>query len=200
MASEETAPPEETLDPEDWASMRALGHRMVDDMIDYMQTVRKRPAWQHAPDQVKAHFRQPLPLEPQPPAEIYQEFLENVLPYPVGNIHPRFWGWVFGTGTPLGALAEFLAAAMNTNAGDLDHHSASHVEQQVIDWCKQMLGFPVAARPWPVTPGPALRYARPVSRLRRSRWCSMLQRKSIAPSRKHWNCWAWAAQPCTGCR
>jgi len=138
-------PPEETLDPEDWGPIRALGHRMLDDMLNYMKTVRERPAWQHAPDQVKAHFNGPLPLDPQPPEEIYEEFLENVLPYPVGNIHPRFWGWVFGTGTVLGALAELLAASMNTNSGDLDHHSAIHVEKQVIDWSKEMLGFPTSA-------------------------------------------------------
>jgi glutamate/tyrosine decarboxylase-like PLP-dependent enzyme len=138
-------PPEETLDPEDWEPIRALGHRMLDDMLDYMKTVRERPAWQHAPDQVKAHFNRPLPLDPQPPEEIYEEFLENVLPYPIGNIHPRFWGWVFGTGTVLGALAELLAASMNTNSGDLDHHSAIHVEKQVIDWFKEMLGFPTSA-------------------------------------------------------
>jgi aromatic-L-amino-acid decarboxylase len=138
-------PLEETLDPEDWESMRALGHRMLDDMLDYLKTVRERPVWQHAPEQVKAHFNRPLPLDPQQPEEVYEEFLEYVLPYPVGNIHPRFWGWVFGTGTVLGTLAELLAAAMNTNAGDFDHHSANHVEKQVIDWCKEMLGFPAAA-------------------------------------------------------
>jgi glutamate/tyrosine decarboxylase-like PLP-dependent enzyme len=136
---------EQTLDPEDWESMRALGHRMLDDMLDYMRTVRERPAWQHAPDRVKAHFNKPVPLDPQPPEEIYEEFLEYVLPYPIGNIHPRFWGWVFGTGTVLGALAELLAASMNTNSGDLDDHSGIHVEQQVISWFKDMLGFPASA-------------------------------------------------------
>jgi glutamate/tyrosine decarboxylase-like PLP-dependent enzyme len=76
---------------------------------------------------------------------VYQEFVENILPYPVGNIHPRFWGWVFGTGTISGAFAELLAAAMNTNSGDFDNHSAIHVETQVLNWCKEALGFPAAA-------------------------------------------------------
>ena len=145
MTQEKAMPREETLDPEDWESMRALGHRMLDDMLNYTKTVRERPVWQHAPDRVKAHFNRPLPLDAQPLEEIYEEFLENVLPYPVGNIHPRFWGWVFGTGTVLGAFAELLAASMNTNSGDLDHHSAIHVEKQVIDWFKEMLGFPTSA-------------------------------------------------------
>ena len=35
---------EENLDPEDWEATRALGHRMLDDMMDYMKTVADRPA------------------------------------------------------------------------------------------------------------------------------------------------------------
>jgi aromatic-L-amino-acid decarboxylase len=136
---------EETLDPENWESMRALGHRMLDDMLDYTETLRERPVWQNAPEAARAHFASPLPIEPQSPEEVYEEFREFVLPYPIGNIHPRFWGWVIGTGTFHGALAEFLAAAMNTNTGGLDNHIANHVEKQVIDWLKEMLEFPASA-------------------------------------------------------
>ncbi len=28
---------EETLDPKDWEDMTALGHRMLDDMMDYLK-------------------------------------------------------------------------------------------------------------------------------------------------------------------
>ncbi len=136
---------EETLDPEDWDSMRMLGHRMVDDMVDYIKMVRERPVWQHAAEDVKSHFCQPLPQDPQAPEEIYAEFCNFVLPYPVGNIHPRFWGWVFGTGTVFGAFAELLAASMNTNTGGIDYHSANYVEKQVIEWFKEILGFPDSA-------------------------------------------------------
>ncbi len=33
----------ETLDPDNWDAMRALAHRMVDDAITYLETVRERP-------------------------------------------------------------------------------------------------------------------------------------------------------------
>jgi aromatic-L-amino-acid decarboxylase len=145
MAQAEVTPSGETLDPEDWESARALGHLMLDDMLDYMKAVRERPVWHHIPAEVKAHFNGPLPLDPKLPEDVYDEFLENVLPYPVGNIHPRFWGWVFGTGTVLGALAEMLAASMNTNTGGIDYHSANYVERQVLDWFKEILGFPATA-------------------------------------------------------
>jgi aromatic-L-amino-acid decarboxylase len=142
---EEKGESEETLDPDDWESMRKLGHKMIDDMLDYLETVRERPVWQHVPDQVKAHFNSPVPQQPQPPEEIYEEFVEKVLPYPMGNIHPRFWGWILGTGTVMGAFAELLAASMNTNTGGGDNHIANHVEKQVIDWIKEMLRYPKSA-------------------------------------------------------
>lgn len=136
--------PEETLDPQDWEAMRALGYRMVNDMLDYLENVRERPVWQPIPQEVKQHFKRPLPEEPQPAEAVYQEFLENVLPHPMGNIHPRFWGWVMGNGTVLGMLAEMLAAGMNPNLGG-GNQVAVQVEAQVIEWCRQMLGFPAGA-------------------------------------------------------
>jgi glutamate/tyrosine decarboxylase-like PLP-dependent enzyme len=135
---------EETLDPQDWDALRTLGHRMVDDMLNYLQLVRDRPAWQPMPDRAKDQLKQPLPIEPQGPEEAYRDFVNNVLPYPLGNIHPRFWGWVIGTGTPFGALAEMLAATMNPNLGGGDH-AANDVERQVLEWCKAMLGYPLDA-------------------------------------------------------
>lgn len=45
MNTEDEVRIEETLDPQDWSEVRALGHRMLDDMIDYLKSVRKRPVW-----------------------------------------------------------------------------------------------------------------------------------------------------------
>lgn len=141
MTTEDVLKVEESLDPEDWQSVRALGHRMVDDMMTYLETVRERPVWQPIPHEVKARLRKPLPLEPRDPEQVYQEFLESVLPHPMGNIHPRFWAWACGTGTPLDMLAEMLAAGMNSNTAG-GEHIANYIEAQVLDWCKEMLGYP----------------------------------------------------------
>lgn len=135
---------EETLDPDDWEALRALGHQMVDDMLDYLRTVRERPVWQPIPQDVKDHLKQPAPLHAEGAESVYKEFREYVLPHPMGNIHPRFWGWVIGTGTLTGALSEMLAATMNPNVGGADQ-GAVYVEQQVLDWCKEMLGYPQQA-------------------------------------------------------
>jgi glutamate/tyrosine decarboxylase-like PLP-dependent enzyme len=142
--SSESVSKEESLDPEDWQLMRVLGQRMVDDMLTYLETVRHRHVWQPIPGEVKEYFNQPLPMESQGPGQTYQDFLKYVLPHPMGNIHPRFWGWVIGTGTPLGMLADMLAAGMNPNVGGADH-VANYVESQVLAWCKEMLAYPAEA-------------------------------------------------------
>jgi aromatic-L-amino-acid decarboxylase len=87
---------EETLDPTDWESTRALGHRILDDALDYVQALRGRPVWQHAPPDVKAHFEGPPVVDPKPSAAVYQEYVDYILPHQLGNNHPRFWGWVGG--------------------------------------------------------------------------------------------------------
>jgi len=134
----------ETLDPTDWAAMRALGHRMVDDAITYLETVRERPVWQPVPAGVAARFKAPAPNEPAGAEAAYRDFQEQVLPYPMGTIHPRFWAWYMGNGTALGALADFLASVMNSNLGG-GNHVANLVEEQVVNWMKAMIGFPPEA-------------------------------------------------------
>jgi len=145
MNNQTTPPKEESLDPNDWTMLRALGHRMVDDTLDYLQHLRDQPVWQHAPPEVKAHFQGPPPAEPQSPARVYEEYLRFVRPFQMGNCHPRFWGWVAGTGTVLGAFAEMLASATDAVSGSFSYHSNNYVELQVIDWCKALLGYPATA-------------------------------------------------------
>lgn len=134
----------ESLDPEDWQRMRALAHRMVDDALTYLQTVAQRPVWQPVPPAVQTQLQGKLPHEPSAPEKVYDEFVENILPYPLGNIHPRFWAWYMGNGTVFGALADLLAATMNPNHGG-GQHAANLVELQVVGWMKEITGFPDTA-------------------------------------------------------
>ncbi|WP_425350384.1 pyridoxal phosphate-dependent decarboxylase family protein [Mesorhizobium temperatum] len=135
---------EETLDPVDWAEVQALSHRIVDDAVDYLRDVRERPVWQDMPEEVKTFFAAPLPRSPQPLAQVYGEVARNVMAYPMGNIHPRFWSWYMGSSNFTGALGDFLAAVQGSNLGG-GNHAAALMDSQVVDWCKQMMGFPQSA-------------------------------------------------------
>lgn len=134
----------ETLDPKDWSQMRELAHSMVDDAFSWLESIERRPVWHPMPEHVVRHFDSPAPHEPSEPGEVYDDFRKNILPYPMGNPHPRFWAWYMGNGTIMGALAEFLAAMMNPNLGGANH-VANYVEAQVVHWLRDMVGFPEGA-------------------------------------------------------
>ena len=133
-----------TLDPQDWDEVRALGHRMLDDMIDYTANIRDRPVWRPIPDDVRMRFRAELPRQASDLGEVYREFSDFIAPYATGNVHPGFMGWVHGGGSAVGMLAEMLAAGLNANLGGRDHIPVE-VERQIVEWTRQMFGFPSEA-------------------------------------------------------
>ena len=129
------------LDPKDWEEFRRLAHQTTDQLVDYMASVRKRPVWKKVPDDVMEAFKQPLPgkgLGAEGAAKICQEML---LPYTVGNAHPKFMGWVHGGGTAGGLIEAMYEAVINANVGGRDH-GAIYIEKQVIAWAIEMFGFP----------------------------------------------------------
>jgi aromatic-L-amino-acid decarboxylase len=133
-----------TLDPDDWNPLRKQGHRMLDDMFDYLAHIRSRPVWQPIPQNIRDHFQQDLPQAPQELESVYNEFTQFILPYSSGNVHPGFMGWVQGGGTGVGMLAEMLAAGLNANLGGRDHAPIA-VEQQITRWMRQLFSFPEEA-------------------------------------------------------
>jgi aromatic-L-amino-acid/L-tryptophan decarboxylase len=133
-----------TLDPEDWQGFRSQAHKMLDDIINYLEHIRERPVWQPIPRDVRDRFRQPVPMAPTDLAAVHDDFMQHILPYAVGNAHPGFMGWVHGGGNPAGMLAEMLAAGLNANLGGRDHVPIE-VERQIVEWVRQLLGFPESA-------------------------------------------------------
>ena len=131
------------LDPEDWEAFRAEAHAMLDAAIEQMQHGGEGRVWTPLPDEGKAALRAPLPRSGAGLVAVRQG-CEALLPYGVGNTHPRFFGWVHGSGTPGNLIAEIAAAAMNANLGGRDH-GAIYVERQVLEWCREMMGFPEGA-------------------------------------------------------
>jgi len=136
--------PGATLDPSNWPAFRTQAHRMLDDILDYVENIRERPVWQPIPDEVRSRFRGDLPQAPSDLAAVHREFMHDILPYTTGNVHPGFMGWVHGGGTPVGMLAEMLAAGLNANLGGRDHVPIE-VERQIVLWMRRIFGFPEGA-------------------------------------------------------
>lgn len=136
---------EETLDPENWATMRALGYKMLDDVLDSLENIRSSPVWEPMAEDVFRKICEPLPREPQGPEKVYKDFCElREMNRGTGSIHPRFWGWVMGTGNVMSGYADMLASGLNAISGS-SLSGYYFVEAQVIEWFKEMLGYPKEA-------------------------------------------------------
>lgn len=137
----------DSLDPADplaWQEFRSQAHRMLDDILGYAEHIRDRPVWQPIPAKTREQFRQNLPVHGSELTDVHQTFMQNVLPYAVGNTHPGFMGWVHGGGTPVGTVAEMLAAGLNANLGGRDQIPLE-VERQVVQWMRELFSFPDTA-------------------------------------------------------
>jgi aromatic-L-amino-acid/L-tryptophan decarboxylase len=129
------------LDPEDWPAFRAQAHAMLDDILDHVASIRDQPVWRPAPDEVRRKLTAPAPRRPARLADVHRDFMHDVLPFGVGNLHPRFMGWVHGGGTVVGLLAEMLAGGLNANLGGRSQ-APVEVERQVVRWMAELMGFP----------------------------------------------------------
>ena len=132
-----------SLDPDDWEALRASAHDMLDAALNKMQTASEGRVWNPLPDDLKQSLTSGIPHQGIG-IERTQQAVQALLPYGVGNTHPRFFGWVHGAGTPGGMVADIAAAAMNANLGGRDH-GAIYVERQVVDWVRELFEFPTGS-------------------------------------------------------
>ncbi len=133
-----------TLDPADWRPLRTQAHRMLDDMLDHLESLNDQPVWREPSATARQALDSGTPAGPSALDDVYSDFKTHILPYGSGNIHPGFMGWVQGGGTPVGMLAEMLAGGMNVNAGGRNH-MAIQVEQQIAHWMRDLFDYPKTA-------------------------------------------------------
>ena len=94
--------------------IRRVGYLVVDLIADHLSSLPEKPVFQPVPQALARQFlATPAPVSPLAADEILRRFTETIEPYPFGNGHPRFWGWVNSPPAVMGVFADALAAAMN---------------------------------------------------------------------------------------
>jgi glutamate/tyrosine decarboxylase-like PLP-dependent enzyme len=126
----------------DLGTFRHLGHLAVDVAADYLETLRDRPVLvPMTPDERQELLTLDLSEEGIPPEELLTTIRDRFFTHPMGNGHPRFFGWVNSPPALPGILAEFLAATLNPSCAGGDH-AAIYLEYSVIRWLMDLIGFP----------------------------------------------------------
>ncbi|GHD32265.1 pyridoxal phosphate-dependent decarboxylase family protein [Halioglobus pacificus] len=130
-----------TLDPENWDDFRAQAHAMLDAALDHIAGARDKP-WRPVPSDLGQRYAIPEDADSGlPPEQLVEKIRRHVLPHHGGNTHPRFWGWVQGTGLASDVMAAIASTAINGNLGGR-HHGANEMEREVIDWTRRVMGMP----------------------------------------------------------
>lgn len=132
---------EQGIKTQDWGAFRAEAQRMLETALDQMQQAADHP-WQPVPEDIDARYA--VRGQAQPPQVVVDRIIQDVLPYHGGNTHPRFWGWVQGSGLASDVIASIAAAAVNANMGGRDH-GANYMERAVVDWTRAKMGMPEGA-------------------------------------------------------
>jgi glutamate/tyrosine decarboxylase-like PLP-dependent enzyme len=130
--------------PIEWTrdEIQRVGRLVVDLIADHLTTLPDEPAFRPFPSTLAERMQTtPPPADGIGPDDILRTFAETIEPYPFGNGHPRFWGWVNSPPAVMGIFADALAAAMNPSCAG-GNHAAIHVERQVLGWFRDLLQFP----------------------------------------------------------
>lgn len=109
---------------------------------DYLADVPERPVWRPVTEADGAWLAgQDLPTAGRSLAELVDDVRAHVLPYPMGNGHPRFFGWVNSAPSVAGVLVAPIAAAMNPSCAG-GEHAGVLLEHTVMRWLAELVGFP----------------------------------------------------------
>jgi aromatic-L-amino-acid decarboxylase len=124
---------------------RREGHRMVDWIAGYLDgDSREHPVLSKVqPGEVAGKLPNEMPVSAEDPEDVWQDFLEIVLPGVTHWNHPGFMAYFGITGSGPGVLGEMLSAALDVN-GMLWRTcpSATELELKVLDWLRRGLALP----------------------------------------------------------
>ena len=128
------------------STFRALGHRLVDQLADCLESVPRGPV---ARDASPSSIRQrldldgPLPEDGTPPGPLLEETTRLLFQHSLFNAHPRFFGYITASPAPIGMLGDLIAAAVNPNVGAwVLSPAATEIEAQTVRWIASFLGYP----------------------------------------------------------
>jgi aromatic-L-amino-acid/L-tryptophan decarboxylase len=131
------------VDPD---TMRTLGYRTVDMLVDRMTGPAGPVVRAAAPEVLHDRLAMPPPETPTAFEEILAGLERDVLPF-VGRIsHPGYLAFIPGEGTWPSALGDLIASALNIDTcWWLGASGPSMLELVVVDWLRQWVGYPEGA-------------------------------------------------------
>jgi glutamate/tyrosine decarboxylase-like PLP-dependent enzyme len=114
--------------------------------MGYLVTLPESPVSRHiAPTEMASRFDDPLPDTGCEPEEAVGEWLRRAAPGIVRSSGPRYFGFVTGGATPAALAGDWLASALDQNAGTwLMSPAAAQTELTVVRWLLDLFSLPAS--------------------------------------------------------
>jgi glutamate/tyrosine decarboxylase-like PLP-dependent enzyme len=127
-------------------TMRALGHRTVDALVDALSDPSTPCLTRAAPEEMERRLPAAVPEEPHDFEALLQRLQADVFPFMSRLDHPGYFAFVPACGTFPAALGDFMAAALNPYVGAwMEAAGPSRLELVVLEWFKEWIGYPPEA-------------------------------------------------------
>jgi glutamate/tyrosine decarboxylase-like PLP-dependent enzyme len=127
----------------DAETMRALGHRTVDALVDMLSDPATPVLRRATPEEMARRVSSEAPSGPRDFDALLGELREQVFPYMSRLDHPGYFAFIPACGTWPGALGDLLASALNIYAGSwMEAAGPSQLELIVLDWFRDWVGYP----------------------------------------------------------
>lgn len=111
----------------------------------YLRELPARGAFRRPPEEVVRRFEAAaFPHVGTTPDEILDDVERDVLPYSLGIGHPRWWGFIRASPSPMGVAADMLATTMNNNCAG-SAQIATYMEMTVMRWLAELIGYDATA-------------------------------------------------------
>ncbi len=128
------------------SEFKEAGHKLIDQLADFIQNNSQQPV---SPGKDPDTIRKILgvgniPSKGKSAEKILHEAAKILIENSTFNGHPRFWGYITSSATPIGGLGDLLASVVNPNVGGWQlSPMASEIEIQTIKWIAEMIGYPI---------------------------------------------------------
>jgi len=128
------------MDPKEF---RDSGHQVVDLLARYLEGIEQKRVFPDAQQRmINQLFDEPLPQQASAPEAVLQEIEAKLLPYCTNVGHPGYMGLITPSPSPVGAIADFIASAINQNVGAYSiGPSAVAMERLVVRWLTDLCGY-----------------------------------------------------------
>jgi glutamate/tyrosine decarboxylase-like PLP-dependent enzyme len=126
-------------------NFRKTGYKLIDSIADFLETLSSKPVSSGiTPKELQQNFKkQGIPESGADADKLLAEAADLLFKYTTFNGHPKFWGYITSSATPIGALGDLLAASVNPNMGAWNLSPvATEIESQSISWIAEMIGYP----------------------------------------------------------